>query len=318
MAGESNPYAAGSKVYNGGSSAATQGAVDPTGYIDRSLNKPAEYTPGVAAGALSSLRNQSVAGADTGAPAPVATPATTQASTTGSISWKMPVDYDLQLQGIQANSDYNDLLTQITAQKNAAAQSQVTGLRDAGIGERDQSRRDTNVAAYRGMARSSGYVNQVDQTQQFFNNLKTDIESRFMAALNGADAQALQGKTRVDATMEAIYREAAQRLADKIANDPNAGALDPITGEPINTPPSTNPAKPKPAPTAPPKAPITTGPIKPPKPQTSGSSSKSSTKKSRGYTEADVAAAKKRGYSLWELAAAKRRKKKSTPTGSIG
>jgi hypothetical protein len=313
MAGESNPYAAGSKVYNGGSSAATQGAVDPMGYIDRSLNStpnPGAYTPGVAAGALSSLRTQNAvspdsetprsAGTTTAPTAPVAAPAPTQSSTTGAISWKMPVDYDLQLQGIQANSDYNDLLTQITAQKNAATQTQVMGLRDAGIGEQKQTRQDTNNASYRGMARSSGYVNQVDQTQQFFNNLKSDIESRFMAALNGADSMALQGKTRVDATMEAIYREAAQRLADKIANDPNAGALDPITGEPINTPPGTKPTVPKGSDT-PTKGASTSTPIKPPtKPKP-----KSNTK---GFTAADVAAAKKRGYSLWELAAAKRRK----------
>lgn len=54
-----NPYAAGGKVYNGGSSTATQGKVDPTGYIERSLNqqlkKGPSYTPGVAAGALNRL-----------------------------------------------------------------------------------------------------------------------------------------------------------------------------------------------------------------------------------------------------------------------
>ena len=54
-----NPYAAGGKVYNGGSSTATQGKVVPTGYIDRSLNqqlkKGPNYTPGVAAGALHRL-----------------------------------------------------------------------------------------------------------------------------------------------------------------------------------------------------------------------------------------------------------------------
>lgn len=312
MAGESNPYAAGSKVYNGGSNAATQGAVDPMGYIDRSLNNtpnPGNYTPGVAAGALSTLRNQNAISSDTGAPAAPApaAPAPTQSSTTGTISWKMPVDYDLQVQGIEANSNYQDLLTQIAAQKNAATQDRVVGLRDAGINEEKQTRRDTNVAAYRGMARSSGYVNQVDETAQNFNNLRTDIESRFMAALNGADAQALQGKTRVDSIMEAIYREAAARLADKLANDPNAGPLDPITGQPTNTPPKTTPANPKGSDT-PTKGASTSTPTKPPtKPKTTTKPA-TTTKKPRGFTNADIAAAKKRGYSLWELAAAKRRK----------
>jgi hypothetical protein len=310
MAGESNPYAAGSKVYNGGSSAATQGAVDPTGYIDRSLNNTS-YTPGVAAGALSTLRGQQALTSDApvGAPAPTSSPTTTQASTTGAITWKMPIDYDLQVQGIEANSQYNDLLTQIAAQKNAATQNRTVSLRDAGIAEQQQTRRDTNVASYRGMARSSGYVNQVDQTAQFYNNLKTDVETRFMAALNNADASALQGKTRVDDIMAAIYQEAAQRLADKLANDPNAGPLDPITGQPT-TPKPTKPTTPKGSDT-PSKGASTSTPTKPPK---------SSTKpKPKGFTAADVAAAKKRGYSLWELAAAKRRKaqqsnsKTSTP-----
>ena len=55
--GVANPYAAGAKVYNGGSSAATSGPVDPTGYIDRELNNNQSYTPGVAAGALGVLKS---------------------------------------------------------------------------------------------------------------------------------------------------------------------------------------------------------------------------------------------------------------------
>lgn len=321
QAGSANPYAAGAKVYNGGSSAATQGAVDPTGYIDRSLRRQSGYTPGVAAGALNTLRSaspslqgqgQPTSPSSVGAqPAPITppTPAPTQSSTTGTISWKMPVDYDLQMQGIQANSDYNDLLTQITAIKNNAAQNETIGLRDAAINETKQGRRDTNVAAYRGMARSSGYVNQVDETQQFFNNLRTDVESKFMAALNGADAQALAGKSRVDSTMESIYSEAARRLADKIANDPNAGALDPITGLPA-TPGTTKPTGGQgggTAPTPPPKVPTNT-PTKPP----------AAKPKKRGYTNAELAAAKKRGYTLEELKNAKIRKAKTQPSGSIG
>jgi LysM repeat protein len=149
----------------------------------------------------------------------------------------MPVDYDLQLQGIQQNSQYQDLLTQIAAQRNAAAQNRVVGLRDAQTGEVDQQRRDINNASYRGMARSSGYVTQIDKTQQYFNNLKTDIESRFMAALNNAQGQEIQGKSALDSTMEAIYREAARRLAEKIANDPNAGPIDKLPDTP--TPPAT-------------------------------------------------------------------------------
>lgn len=242
MAGESNPYAAGDKVYNSGSSAATQGAVDPMGYIDRSLNNtpnPGSYTPGVAAGALSTLRSNSDPVEPTAALPPTQTPTPTQSTTTGSITWKMPVEYDLQLEGIQANSEYQNLITQITAQKNSAMQDKVTGLRDLGIGQQSQQRRDLNTHAYRGMARSSGYVNQVDETAQYFNNAKTDLEARFMAALNGAEASMVQGKSSLDSVMEAIYREAAARLANKRVTDPDSGAIKPLPGDP-NTPPPLN------------------------------------------------------------------------------
>lgn len=276
MASESNPYAAGDKVYNGGSSAATQGAVDPMGYIDRSLENspnPAFYSPGVAAAALQTVRDNNTP-TDSAVVAPTQTPAATQASTTGSISWKMPVDYDLQVKGIQQNSDYQDLLTQITATRNAASQSRVVGLRDAQTNEVDQQRKDINNAAYRGMARSSGYVGQVDKTAQYFNNARTDIETRFMAALNNADAQQVQGKTTLDNVMESIYQEAARRLAEKITNNPDAGALDPLpadtptdpnkptttTPKPTtNTPPKTTPA-PKPTPKPAPKPPVKAAP----------------------------------------------------------
>jgi LysM repeat protein len=154
----------------------------------------------------------------------------------------MPVDYDLQLQGIQQNSQYQDLLTQIAAQRNAAAQNRVVGLRDAQTGEVDQQRRDINNASYRGMARSSGYVTQIDKTQQYFNNLKTDIESRFMAALNNAQGQEIQGKSALDSTMEAIYREAARRLAEKITTDPNAGAIDKLPDTPKPPTPTPTPS----------------------------------------------------------------------------
>lgn len=245
-----NPYAVGTNVYRGASSAATMGPVDPTGYIDRSVNngsavQPAQsYTPGVAAGALQTLRSDSPATAQQAQPmnAMAVAPATpTSSSTTGQIGYNIPIPYDLQLKGIEADSNYQNLLLQIKAQNDAAAMNETVGRRNLDIQEKDQTRTDINRAAYRGMVRSSGYVDQVDRTAQYINNMKTDIESKFFQALNDSQAQGVQGKSQYDAIMEAIQREAAQRLADKQATDPNAGPIDALPDPGSQGTPDPNP-----------------------------------------------------------------------------
>lgn len=228
-----NPYAAGNKVYNGGSSAATSGPVDPTGYIDRELNNNPSYSPGVAAGALSTVKAN--ASGQTEQPAapqnPVAT-TPTASSTTGAIGYNIPIPYDLQLKGIEANSNYQNLMLQLTAQRNAAAQAETIGKRNLDINQKDAQRGDLNRAAYRGMARSSGYIQQVDRTAQDFNNQLADLESRFYQALNDAQASEVGGKAQYDSIMQAIQREAAARLAEKQTTDPNAGAIDQLPPDP--------------------------------------------------------------------------------------
>lgn len=249
-----NPYAAGAKVYNGGSSAATSGPVDPTGYINRELDKPQTYTPGVAAGALSTLREESPSNSQPMAsPQPQTSQAVTNSSPTGQISYTIPVDYDLQLKGIEASSQYQDLLLQLKAQTDEAAMDRAVGQRNLSIQRTDTERKDLNNAAYRGMARSSGYVNQVDRTAQDFNNANNDLEARFYAALNQSTGMQTQGLANLNDTMNAIQREAAARLAEKRANDPNSGAIDKLPGAPTDsTPPPTKPSTPpasKPKPT---------------------------------------------------------------------
>lgn len=233
-AGVANPYAAGNKVYNGGSSAATVGAVDPTGYVDRELNKPAQYTPGVAAGALGVLQGTTptdVKTQEVTTPNPVAaTP--TASTTTGAIGYNIPIPYDLQLKGIEANSNYQNLMLQLTAQRNAATQAETIGHRNLDINQKDAQLGDINRAAYRGMARSSGYVQQVDRTAQSFNNQFADLESKFYQALNDAQASEVGGKAQYDSIMGAIQREAAARLAEKQTTDPNAGAIDQLPPDP--------------------------------------------------------------------------------------
>lgn len=234
--GVANPYAAGAKVYNGGSSAATSGPVDPTGYIDRELNNNPSYSPGVAAGALGALKSNLSTDvqkndAAPAAPNPVA-PTPTASSTTGTIGYNIPIPYDLQLKGIEANSNYQNLMLQLKAQRDAAAQTEMIGHRNLDINQKDAQRGDLNRAAYRGMARSSGYVQQVDRTAQNFNNQFADLESRFYQALNDAQASEVGGKAQYDSIMGAIQREAAARLAEKQTTDPNAGAIDQLPPDP--------------------------------------------------------------------------------------
>lgn len=234
--GVSNPYAAGAKVYNGGSSAATSGPVDPTGYIDRELNNNSSYTPGVAAGALGVLKSNlstDVQANDTAAPAPnPVAPTPTASTTTGAIGYNIPIPYDLQLKGIEANSNYQNLMLQLKAQRDAAAQNEMIGHRNLDINQKDAQRGDLNRAAYRGMARSSGYIQQVDRTQQNFNNSFADLESKFYQALNDAQASEVGGKAQYDSIMGAIQREAAARLAEKQTTDPNAGSIDQLPPDP--------------------------------------------------------------------------------------
>lgn len=250
--GVANPYAAGAKVYNGGSSAATSGPVDPTGYIDRELNNNPSYSPGVAAGALSAVKSNIIGESATvqpAAPNPVA-PTPTASSTTGAIGYNIPIPYDLQLKGIEANSNYQNLMLQLKAQRDAAAQTEMIGHRNLDINQKDAQRGDLNRAAYRGMARSSGYVQQVDRTAQNFNNQFADLESRFYQALNDAQASEVGGKAQYDSIMGAIQREAAARLAEKQTTDPNAGAIDQLPPDPkTQGTPDPNQQQPGPAPT---------------------------------------------------------------------
>lgn len=233
--GVANPYAAGAKVYNGGSSAATSGPVDPTGYIDRELNNNQSYTPGVAAGALGVLKSNLSTDVQKNDTPPVANPVAatpTASTTTGAIGYNIPIPYDLQLKGIEANSNYQNLMLQLTAQRNAAAQNEMIGHRNLDINQKDAQRGDLNRAAYRGMARSSGYVQQVDRTAQNFNNQFADLESKFYQALNDAQASEVGGKAQYDSIMQAVQREAAARLAEKQTTDPNAGAIDQLPPDP--------------------------------------------------------------------------------------
>lgn len=56
MAISEQSYARGNPVYGSGSSAPTRGTVDPTGYVDRSLNAPSQKRSGLAQAALERLQ----------------------------------------------------------------------------------------------------------------------------------------------------------------------------------------------------------------------------------------------------------------------
>ena len=233
--GQANPYAAGANVYNSGSSAATSGPVDPMGYIDRSLNNtpnpgtPA-YTPGVAAAALNTLRSNDPANTKAQSilnplPAPATTP--TQSTTTGAIGYNLPVDYDLKQNAIDAGSMYQTTQSTDTAARQAAAQGYIVGDKALQDGEVNQQRSDINGYAAKGMARSSGYLGQIDKTANNYNLQFADLSNKFFAALNGADVNDANAQKTYDQTMENIRATATGRLADRQTSNPDSGAIAP-------------------------------------------------------------------------------------------
>lgn len=62
MAISASSYSVGNRVYRGGSSAPTQGTVDPMGYIDRGLNNPSQSRSGLAQAALRRLGSRTRGG----------------------------------------------------------------------------------------------------------------------------------------------------------------------------------------------------------------------------------------------------------------
>lgn len=66
MAISASSYSVGNRVYRGGSSAPTQGTVDPMGYIDRGLNNPSQKRSGLAEAALRRLGGRNRGAGQTG------------------------------------------------------------------------------------------------------------------------------------------------------------------------------------------------------------------------------------------------------------
>lgn len=239
----SNPYAAGTPVYRGGSSAATMGRVDPMGYIDRSLNQvanpsplaasaalrqrtsPTSYTPRVFTGAPATGLPSTASGgikAITGPYQPTIPPHTT--TPTGQII----LDPDLLLQQQAAQNDYNNQAAQLALQDQLAELQNYSQQRDLRDSQTRQQRGDLNSAAGRGMAYSSGYGEQVLNTGRQYQNAFSDLA----AALAGEHAQSNQAKLAAQLALQNIIQQLQQQQTSRSADKAGTGAITP----PVPTP----------------------------------------------------------------------------------
>lgn len=218
-----NPYAVGKNVYRGGTPEATSGPVSAqgqVGYAERDMNNPQPqqtqqstskplFTSAVAVGA-----NQALA----------------QSSPTGRITYTPPpgitLDYDLQSDMINAQSNYNSILTGNQARRSAAQQENLVQTRELGQQTEQGYRSNTNTSAYRGMLYSSGYQVGRDRVSENYNNMFAQFANKLMAELQAADASDLDAGNEFQSSMGGIYGEAARRMSQS-QQDPENAALDP-------------------------------------------------------------------------------------------
>ncbi len=237
-----NPYAAGQKVYNGGSSAATSGAVDPTGYIDRSLNNPGynkpSYTPQVAQAALNNLRDNNAAPVGMGTQSVLQAPVL-RSSPTGGLTYNPPsgltLDPDLQSQYIGYNSNLRTLLANLDNANQNEWMRAVGQERVINQNYGDTQRRDLNSAAFRGMARSSGYADQVDRSAQAYTGDINSLIQALQNVYNQNSSTALGETQNANDQIANLYAAAAQRASQQSIGNPTAAPVDPNYQPPLTT-----------------------------------------------------------------------------------
>lgn len=267
MAISTASYSRGNPVYNGGSSAPTQGTVDPMGYIDRSLNQPSQQRSGLAQAALQRL-SSSVPPNPANANGPNApggtswvgssgsgTPVTHQVTPTGQLVPGAPLPASAP-----PASAPNDTSNPYDAVEGAAQQRLLAGRNSYLHNEQVQRQNleenftNQNRAANiqhpidlmhllnqfsgRGMAYSSGYGYGVGQENDKFANLLAQYERSHTSGLNNLTTGENDYNANYAAQLQELRAAAVARLAGKagdlgLGGDP--GTTDP--GIPVDTTP---------------------------------------------------------------------------------
>lgn len=253
MAISASSYSVGNRVYRGGSSAPTQGTVDPSGYIDRELNNVAsQQRSGLAQAALRRLkgpgasieRAKQSAGQSpyaarsvrtgpalpnkggVGSAPPVATPAL-QMSSIGKLGVPdVAASASQGATGLPFDPEAADAQQQLLSRKNRFEQM----VNDAQYGlERDYTTRKRTVEdeipdskrqllesyAGRGLAYSSGYTHDYGDLSSQYANLLAELEQGKTEGLANLLRQRGMFSEEYATQLQNIQAAAARRLAEQ-------------------------------------------------------------------------------------------------------
>lgn len=241
--GTSNPYAAGAKVYNGGSSTATSGTVDPMGYVERNLKmavkaKPSQTRSGLAKAAIGRVKKTTVAKKATVAPkkvtATIAKPpvqAVTASATGKGVNppKQNPVialPYDLESERISAKQTLDNLLASLNTQVSELQTASQQRLRNLETQYSDRKVTDLNSSVARGLGNSSQYLNTLTKSASDYTTGKNTIASEKTSSLNDIKNRSTNASTGYNNLNAAMYREAANRRAQASAAGTGGAALD--------------------------------------------------------------------------------------------
>lgn len=240
-------FAAGRKVYGSGSYAPTRGTVDPSGYVERSMQ---QNRSGLASAAMRRLQGglpgqgqgQPLMGAG-GPPGQAMRAPTGQAPVQSNAYGKLslasmsdvkPFQQAQQFtaagfdpQGsqdlLEAKRQRDLIMNQLVEQGQGINRDYSIQSRDLQSAQPTAFRNLINRFSGRGMAFSSGYGDQVGETNNQFQNLAADMSGKYTAgvnSINSARNSAEEGYTSQAAAIQAaITRRLAEQAAEQAAEE---------------------------------------------------------------------------------------------------
>lgn len=216
-----NPYAAGDKVYNGGSPNPTSGTVDPTGYVQRELNN-SQSRSGLARAALDRMRgfNGSMVnptlgtGVGTGSVmSPIVKPL--EINSLGQLNLPsnktLSLDSDLVAQMAAGLQSANNQLMALQQQQQNISQNYASQARQMTNQEPDILNQLLSNYAGRGLAHSSGYGQSLTNEQNRYSQALDTLFNQSQQGINSIASQATQVPTALDSLIAQLQGTQSQR-----------------------------------------------------------------------------------------------------------